>query len=180
MENIKARLSARYGYIEKDIDIIYDIEKAKQHKKEMDNAIIKFKERKKKREIKETITIICALIIAVIMIITKMTHLLLILGIISILPIIMYYFSSRLNEYVCEPRDNYTTDIEYYLETENKQILSIKIIPEFEYLNVEIVTENKDHSTNKKNLNFKIIEKTNLNHIILNVNEEVVYVPYER
>ena len=181
MKDTKIRLGTRYGFIETDIEIIYDVEKAKQHKQQIDNAVIKFKEKKKKREIKETITIICALIIATIMIITKMANLLIIIGIISILPIIIYYLCSRLNEYICEPNNDYSSDIKYYLATENKKILSITVEPMFDYWkNVRIVTENKDHSTNKTELNFKIIEKTNLNHIILNVNEEVVYVPYER
>lgn len=80
---------------------------------------------------------------------------------------------------IYKPSDKYTPDIEYYLASEGKQILSITVEPTFDWLpSVQIVAENEDHSTTKTEIDFRVVERTDIPNIILDVNEGVVYVPY--
>ena len=59
------------------------------------------------------------------------------------------------------------------------QAWGITVEPTFDWLpSVQIVAENEDHSTTKTEIDFRVVERTDIPNIILDVNEGVVYVPY--
>lgn len=168
------------GINESKMNIIYNAEKALQHKQEMDDAIAAYKAKIQKDEKRNTITRICLVVFgAILLIATNMAGWAIAVGFtVCVLIEIPTVFTSWLTK-IYKPSDKYTPDIEYYLASEGKQILSITVEPTFDWLpSVQIVAENEDHSTTKTEIDFRVVERTDIPNIILDVNEGVVYVPY--
>ena len=168
------------GINESKMNIIYNAEKALQHKQEMDDAIAAYKAKIQKDEKRDTITGICVVVFcAILLIATNMAGWAIGVGFtVCVLIEIPTVFMSWLTD-IYKPSDKYTPDIEYYLASEGKQILSITVEPTFDWLpSVQIVAENEDHSTTKTEIDFRVVERTDIPNIILDVNEGVVYVPY--
>lgn len=182
MNNVKVRLGNRFGFIESGIETIYDAEKTKQHKQEIDDTVAAYETKTQEQNKFNRIIGICLVVIFVVLLIaTNGASWVIAVGFSSCIPIALYVgFSQWLND-INKPSDKYPPDVEYYLATEGKRVLSITVEPTFEHFpSVCIVTENTDHSTTKTKIAFKVVEKTDLHHIVLDVNEGVVYVPYDR
>lgn len=182
MKNVKVCLDNGFGFAETAVKTVYDADKAKQHKQEFDSAVAKFEEEATKRDKHQLVAGICAAIVFMgALVVTKMASWVIALGLVSCILIRLYEGISQWLEETYKPSDKYTPDIEYYLATDDKRVLSITVEPPFStYSFVRIVTENADHSIAKTEIVFKVVEKTDLHHIVLDVNEGVVYVPYDR
>ena len=170
------------GINESKMNIIYNAEKALQHKQEMDDAIATYEAKIQKDEKRDTITRICLVVFGgILLIATNMAGwAIAVVFSVCILIEIPTVFTSWLTN-IYKPSEKYTPDIEYYLASEGKQILSITVEPAFDWLpSVQIIAENTDHSTTETKIDFSVVERTDLQNIVLDVNEGVVYVPYER
>lgn len=170
------------GINESKMNIIYNAEKALQHKQEMDDAIATYKAKIQKDEKRDTITRICLVVFGgILLIATNMVGwAIAVVFSVCILIEIPTVFTSWLTD-IYKPSEKYTPDIEYYLASEGKKILSITVEPAFDWLpSVQIIAENADHSTTETKIDFRVVERTDLQDIVLDVNEGVVYVPYER
>ncbi len=164
-----------------EINIIYNAKKALQHKQEMDDAVAAYKAKIQKDEKRDTITGICLAVFgAILLIATKMASWAIAVVFTGCILIATHkVFTSWLTD-IYKPSDKYTPDIEYYLASEGKKILSITVEPTFDWLpSVRIIAENADHSTTKTEIEFRVVERTDLQNIVLDVNEGVIYVPYE-
>lgn len=170
------------GINESKMNIIYNAEKALQHKQEMDDAIATYKAKIQKDEKRDTITRICLVVFGgILLIATNMVGwAIAVVFSVCILIEIPTVFTSWLTD-IYKPSEKYTPDIEYYLASEGKKILSITVEPAFDWLpSVQIIAENADHSTTETKIDFRVVERTDLQDIVLDVNEGVVYVPHER
>lgn len=170
------------GINESKMNIIYNAEKAFQHKQEMDDAIATYEAKIQKDEKRDTITRICLVVFGgILLIATNMAGwAIAVVFSVCILIEIPTVFTSCLTD-IYKPSEKYTPDIEYYLASEGKKILSITVEPAFDWLpSVQIIAENADHSTTETKIDFRVVERTDLQDIVLDVNEGVVYVPHER
>lgn len=182
MKQVKVRLGNRFGFIESGIETIYDAKKAEQHKQQIDDTVVAYETKIQEQDKLHRIIGIClAVVFAVLLIATKGAFWVVAVGFtVGILTALYVGFSQWLDS-TSKPSDKYPPDVEYYLATEGKRMLSVTVEPANKYFpSVCIVAENADRSTTKTEIDFKVVEKTDLHHIILNVNEGVVYVPYER
>lgn len=182
MGNLAVRLSNRFGFIESKIDIIYDAEKALQHKHEMDKAISDYEKWEKKQDkTKLALGLFLFAVFCVALVVFDNKEA--VFAIACAGAILVGFAATAWNNYVKigRPPEEYTADIKYFLATEGKRILRITVDPTpVCFPSVRIVTENADHSTTKTEIFFKVVERTDLHQIVLDVNEGVVYVPYER
>ncbi len=181
MSNIKLAFKSGTNKASKEPEIIYDTEKARLHKNEMDSAVAKFKEETAKHDKRLRIAGICAGVVwTVALVVTKLAGWVIALGFASAFPIGFFVGVQNWCREQSKPSDKYTPDILYYLAIDGKKILHTKITPYYKYIpNVTVTVENSDHSVSETEINFEVVTKTDLDHIILNVNEGVIYAPYE-
>lgn len=157
-------------------DIIYDASKVLQHKQEMDKAILDFENSEKIKSILYVLSIVAFSTIYVVLSYFGLKKIVfsIVIPLTIIVGTVLYLSCMH-----TVPQKTYTPDIEYYLATEGKRILNITVNTMSEYLPpVRIITENADHSTTETEIDFKVVKKTDLRQIVLDVNAGVVYIPY--